>query len=333
MIKFSLIMAAYNAEKYIGEAIESVLKQNYDDWELIIVDDGSVDDTPYIIDKYANDNPKIKVIHQKQSGTAAAARNTALCYVSGDYVQMLDADDIVREDLLYTYANRLKLDALDIVIPNCRSFKNDRIEDVYWEKKAPNNNYKQIIDGEKAFCLSLNWSIHGLFLIRNEIIQQTKYDPELVNGDELTTRKFLYSASRIGFADSYYYYRLNVNSTTRNQKNKYRMYETVLTDINIYQYAVNHKMSDATVELCAKFLVRSVCGHCVMFYKEASQVDEPKEREYALSILERAFSFLTDDIWNSTPIKYKIFYVMSGKNFKRFMEEMKLIAFIRRIKG
>ena len=69
----SLIMAAYNAEKYIEAAIESILKQTYRNWELIIVDDGSVDRTPIIVDEYAKLDERIKVVHTKNSGTAAAA--------------------------------------------------------------------------------------------------------------------------------------------------------------------------------------------------------------------------------------------------------------------
>lgn len=93
VIKFSIIMAAYNAEKFIKEAINSVLYQTYQNWELIIVDDGSTDKTADIIDLYSRKDKRIITIHQKNSGTAAAARNTALKYVTGEYIQMLDADD------------------------------------------------------------------------------------------------------------------------------------------------------------------------------------------------------------------------------------------------
>lgn len=330
MIKFSFIMAAYNSEKYIVEAIESVLNQDYENWELVIVNDGSTDNTPIIIDEYSSKYLKIKSIHQKHSGTAAAARNTALNYVTGDYVQMLDADDLVEKNLLSTYANRLKEREFDILIPNCRCFKNDKIDEIYWEKLAPNNNYIQRIDGEKAFYLSLNWLIHGAFLIKTQLIKGIKYDPILVNGDELTTRKFLYNARDIGFVDTFYFYRLNMNSTTKSSMNKYRMYESVLTNINIYQYAINCKMSDKTINMCVELLIKSLCRHSVMFYKN-TQMDDTEDKDRAYKILKQTYMYITDDMWKRVPIKYRLFYLLSGNNFRLFMMEMKFISLARSI--
>jgi glycosyltransferase involved in cell wall biosynthesis len=92
-IKFSIIMPAYNAENYIGYAIESVLSQTYSNFELIIVNDGSIDKTESIIQQYSAQDQRIILVSQGNSGSAGAARNTALKYVTGDYIQMLDADD------------------------------------------------------------------------------------------------------------------------------------------------------------------------------------------------------------------------------------------------
>jgi glycosyltransferase involved in cell wall biosynthesis len=87
----SIMMPAYNAERYVGLAIESVLAQTYPHWELIIVNDGSTDRTPEIAGSYSD--PRIKVIHQPNGGEASA-RNTALRYMQGDLVAFLDADDL-----------------------------------------------------------------------------------------------------------------------------------------------------------------------------------------------------------------------------------------------
>ena len=87
----SVMMPAYNAEKYIEQAIESVLTQTYSNWELIIVNDGSTDNTEKIVSQYAD--PRIELIQQANAGEAAA-RNTALEHVRGEYLAFLDADDI-----------------------------------------------------------------------------------------------------------------------------------------------------------------------------------------------------------------------------------------------
>jgi glycosyltransferase involved in cell wall biosynthesis len=85
------MMPAYNAEAYIGEAIQSILSQSYMQWELIIVDDGSTDHTVEIVEKYSD--PRIKLVRQDNSGEAAA-RNTALRNIQGEFLAFLDADDL-----------------------------------------------------------------------------------------------------------------------------------------------------------------------------------------------------------------------------------------------
>lgn len=331
MIKFSFLMAAYNSEKYITEAVDSVLQQSYSNWELIIVDDGSVDNTAKIIDDYSMRDSRIKVIHQEKSGTAAAARNAGLDYVNGDYVHILDSDDLIDINLLNSYIEKLNESNLDILVPNCRCFQNDKINDIYWEKKAPQNNYNQIIDGEKAFDMSLTWIIHGLFLVKREIIQNIKFDSQFINGDEFTTRKLLFNAKKIGFVDSFYYYRLNMNSTTKKSLNKYRMYESLYTDINIYKYAVDCKMNKKTIEKSSNLLIKSFCGHCVMYYKEMLPMDKREAKEKAYLILKRTFLFITHSMWDKAPIKYRFFYLLSENNFYVFMREMKIVSVIRRI--
>lgn len=87
----SVMMPAYNAEQYIGQAIESLLAQNYPDWELIVVNDGSTDRTAEIVTQFTD--LRIKTFHQANAGEAAA-RNTALEKMQGEFVAFLDADDV-----------------------------------------------------------------------------------------------------------------------------------------------------------------------------------------------------------------------------------------------
>jgi glycosyltransferase involved in cell wall biosynthesis len=89
--KLSVITPVYNGERYIGEAIESVLAQTCQDWELIVVDDGSTDATPSILQSFVD--PRITYVRQRNQGPAAA-RNVGLERVVGQYVAFLDADDV-----------------------------------------------------------------------------------------------------------------------------------------------------------------------------------------------------------------------------------------------
>lgn len=90
--KVSVIMPVYGVEKYVGRAIESILNQTLVDFEFLIVDDGSIDDSGRICDRYAARDPRIQVFHQENAG-APAARNRAMDHARGDYLCFVDADD------------------------------------------------------------------------------------------------------------------------------------------------------------------------------------------------------------------------------------------------
>ena len=106
-MKLSYIVPVYKVEKYLEECVESVLDQSMDDYELILVDDGSPDNCPAMCDAYAEKYPeKIRVVH-KQNGGLASARNAGLRVAKGDYIFFLDSDDIIHPRLLEIQVNAL----------------------------------------------------------------------------------------------------------------------------------------------------------------------------------------------------------------------------------
>lgn len=96
----SVIMPAYNTEKYIGKSIESVLAQDYDNFELIIIDDGSKDNTKNIIRQYAEQDARIKLIVKEENQGLSLARNTAMDAAKGEYIAFLDSDDLWEKNTL-----------------------------------------------------------------------------------------------------------------------------------------------------------------------------------------------------------------------------------------
>jgi len=103
----SVIMPAYNARQYITESIESVIAQTYTNWELIIVDDDSTDDTASIIKEFSQQDPRIKYLYQDR-GRQGKARNKAIKNSNGDYIAFLDADDLWEQSKL-----EVQIDAIE----------------------------------------------------------------------------------------------------------------------------------------------------------------------------------------------------------------------------
>lgn len=109
----SVIVPAFNAEKYIARCINSVLLQTYNNLELIVVDDGSTDQTGNICDSYASDDNRIYVIHKENKGVSDA-RNTGLNNAHGKYVIFLDSDDSLSIDIIGKCISEHKKDCLNI---------------------------------------------------------------------------------------------------------------------------------------------------------------------------------------------------------------------------
>lgn len=102
----SVIVPIYNTSEYLPECLDSIIGQTYQNLEIILIDDGSPDDSGWIADTYAERDPRIKVIH-KENGGVTQARNVGIDHASGDYIAFVDSDDAITKDyfeILITYA-------------------------------------------------------------------------------------------------------------------------------------------------------------------------------------------------------------------------------------
>lgn len=126
MPKFSLIVPVYKVEEYLPKCIESVLSQKNQDFELLLIDDGSPDNCGKICDEYAAKYPgKISVIHQPNGG-AGAARNHGIRLSRGEYILFLDSDDSISEDLLSDLADVIEKQAVDLILYGARVNKDGK---------------------------------------------------------------------------------------------------------------------------------------------------------------------------------------------------------------
>ena len=112
-MKVSIITPCYNAAQYIASTILSIQQQTLNDWELLIVDDGSVDNSADIIRSMAKDDSRIRLI-QKANGGTASARKLGLEHAQGEYIQFLDADDQIEADKLLRQTTEMDASNLDV---------------------------------------------------------------------------------------------------------------------------------------------------------------------------------------------------------------------------
>jgi len=227
--KISIIVPIYNTEQYLPQCMDSLLNQTLTDIEIILVDDGSIDNCPVMCDEYAKQDHRIRVVH-KENGGLGYARNSGLEIATGEYVAFVDSDDYIELNAyqkLYTLASDTKA---DIVYFACQRF------DDHGDMWLVANNHKEIqyhtaasIRGlmfdmianppeakmDRDILMSV-WS--GLY--RNEIIKEYglkfKSERELISEDLAFNLDYLlYSSNVIATPDAYYNYRVVVSSLSR----------------------------------------------------------------------------------------------------------------------
>ena len=171
MIKVSVIIPAYNGDRYIEEAIASILAQIYTDYEIIVVDDGSTDDTPQIIQQYGN---KIRYFSQTNQGVAAS-RNLGLAHARGEYIAFLDQDDVFLPHKLASQVQLLEQDnSLGIVNSGWQ------IVDEDGKFQSAVEPWQQIPDLSTANLIIWKPVFLGAMLFRRSWLEQTKgFDPTL----------------------------------------------------------------------------------------------------------------------------------------------------------
>ncbi|MBE7020110.1 MAG: glycosyltransferase family 2 protein [Ruminococcaceae bacterium] len=123
---FSVIVPVYKVEKYLRKCIESVLNQSFSDFELILVNDGSLDNCPNICEEYKNKDSRVKVVH-KENGGLASARQAGIKVAEGNYVYSLDSDDAIEKDTLKLCYKIISEYNCDIVTSGYKWVSFDRI--------------------------------------------------------------------------------------------------------------------------------------------------------------------------------------------------------------
>ncbi|MGP4966587.1 bifunctional glycosyltransferase/CDP-glycerol:glycerophosphate glycerophosphotransferase [Glutamicibacter ardleyensis] len=131
----SIVIPVYNVQRYIGTTIDSILAQEHEEFELILVDDGSDDESPEICDHYASLDPRIRVIHKKNEGVSIA-RNTGIAQAKGEYLAFVDGDDELYPYSLSLMVQQAMATGADVVSGNVRRTKGTRSWQSWHHKKS-----------------------------------------------------------------------------------------------------------------------------------------------------------------------------------------------------
>lgn len=237
MAEVSIIVPVYQVEKYIRQCIDSILAQTFTDFELILVDDGSKDRSGQICDEYAGMDKRVKVIHQKNSG-AAAARNSGMDQAIGDYFLFVDSDDYVVPTMVECLYEKVVKEKADIAVCNyLYFFENDREKDFSTSIKS------EVLPGTEIFYNRKNERNYGIWtvvwnkLYRKETVGKVRFRFGRYFEDEFWANDiYQMDIKVVTIPECLYYYRQHDESTMKQksiQKN-FDVIEAFQERIDIY---------------------------------------------------------------------------------------------------
>lgn len=157
--KVSIIVPIYNVQDYLEDCVKSITNQSYSNLEVILVDDGSPDNSGIIADKLAEKDERIKVIHKKNGGLSDA-RNVGMENATGDYLMFADSDDMMVQDGILKMVEKIEKEDADYVIGN---YINCDEDGTYWEKPVFNK------EKYKSFKLSIDDYVDSFFIMNSGV--------------------------------------------------------------------------------------------------------------------------------------------------------------------
>ena len=230
---FSVLIPLYNAENYIGECIDSILSQTYDDYEIVIVNDGSTDKSSAIVDRYQQKYTHIiRVVHKENEGVLLTRRRL-LQEAKGDYIVWVDSDDLIKPELLSDLFDEIKSNRPDIIVYNYEFLDNP--DKVIHSLNLPHRTIFEKDNKHQIFeKLLLGRDMNELWTkcIKRDIIDvdtdYSKYKHVKMGDDLFCLMPIFDVAKRIEYLDkSYYRYRVVISSITHT--NTYMCYYSYRT--------------------------------------------------------------------------------------------------------
>lgn len=297
MPEISIIVPVYNVEKYLSKCIDSILNQTFNNFELILVDDGSTDKSYEICDYYKNIDRRVVVIHKNNEG-AAEARNYGIRLAKGDFIGFVDSDDYIEENMYETLYNIMIDFKSDIVVCNHMNFKdnfykreNKRI--MKKDIKSFNNiealeNYLLNYGDKNKVMKTIVWDK----LYKKELFDNISFPKGKIAEDGYVIYKLLYYSNKITYVDEilYYYYQRNDSvSKTKFSLKTLEVYDD-WREIFLFLYSKNKKLS----KKAAKYYID----------KHISTYKKLMNNEYKLEVYKKYKDLIRDDFKNDF-LKFK----------------------------
>lgn len=285
--KVSIIMPAYNVENFLVETLDSVLVQEFDDFEVILVNDGSTDRTQEIIDEYREKYPNIIRAFKHENRGQSATRNCALQYVKGEYIAFVDSDDILKPDYLKVLYNACVSEKADIAIGGYVKFVTGTEEIVYkrnareWEVKFEHELSHVFQYSPCGKMYSTDFILdHNFVFSEGEQLEDGPYG----------VMTHIVANKVVALDYEGYKYRIHGQSTMGNVRKKqatpkvpYKGVEAAVLKVREYK---SDQYTDEVLEYC---IIKVLTGLTTNMYKSCDNATRKKVCQYCYWLLDKYF--------------------------------------------
>ncbi|MCC3671239.1 glycosyltransferase family 2 protein [Terrisporobacter mayombei] len=323
----SVIVPVYNVEKYIRKCLNSIISQTYSNMEIIIVNDGSTDNSDEIIRNNYLTDERVKYF-VKENGGLSSARNYGIEKSSGEFICFIDSDDWIRNDYIEVMYNTVLKDQSDVVICNMQYI----YEDGSVKSRTPSINEEQCVDPKEAvreilcgekfkfhaqnkFCRAKLFKDFGIRFSYGKLYE-----------DVFTTYKLLYNAKKVSFTKEYLYFYLQNRPgsilNTRFSEKRFDIFEAmdnIIHDEKIIAMGLKDEIQ--------RFYIINVISLVNYIYPIFKDIDKSLQEYYVSRILNDNNKGIADKYWSNPCIDKisKIRFFLLTKYFKQYCSLMNTI--------
>ena len=325
----SVIIAVYNGEQHIEECLNSILCQTFQQWECIIVNDGSTDKTPSIIDRFvAQDARFSSYTLTPNSGFAKISFEKGLTYAKAEWVFRIDHDDYIDTDALEKLYYRALDTKADTVITRMIFFEDSNPKESY---PLPSSDFPmdQIITGREAVLLTIpNWKI-GLngTLSKRHLLISSANNATHMSVEEYESRELLMISKTVAFVDTNYYYRQHPQGISK--KPAVKLFHYLITDKMLEEFIQKHFDETHVYEFRLKRF------HALIYFEEvlykSGRLMSKNDRREAKRIIKKHYLDLDKKQIYKNSIKKRLLYTQWYVLFRFAIHHPKFISIIRKV--
>lgn len=248
--KVSVIVPVYNGEDFLERTIRSLKDQNFEDFEVLLIDDQSMDSSLKIIKAISEIDPRFKCLQTPQNlGIVPKVMNFAREHIAGEFFVYSSQDDFFSYDWLSKMVARAEETGADAVLPDL--VVSTGFDATDRKIIGINGDRDSIIDGKTAFALSLDWTIPGNALWRTKFILEIGYFDFGMYADEYTARYFFLKCHSVAFCDGiFYYFQGNPNAITKAVSPK--RLDAAYNNFRLYKLALESGIEPEFISKCCQ---------------------------------------------------------------------------------